>query len=475
MAKMLNNNNPRWRKALDKIWHLNRVHVSTEMSLAYKLLKKFYKNTTIFGYPTGSKINEWIAPPGWDVQHATLKDPEGKVLADWKKNKLSLWTYSPSFKGFVTKDQILKKIFFAKKKPNDTIFQFRNQYNFPTAEWGFCLPYKNLKKLKSGKYEVNIKTKTFKGKLEMAEQVHNGKYKDSILFLGHFDHPQMCLDGLAGCLAGHEVISNLKNKKTKLTYRMLSTVEIVGSVFYANKKAKKNKIKEAVFIASPGAKANLNYQKSFSNISAVDNIMEHCLKYFDENSKIWNFRKGPLGNDEIAYDVGGVNIPCGSIINAPFKTYHTDKDIPSGVNEKKFNLNVILINEIIHILENNSYVKRNFVGLPKLSSKKYDLYLTPARVSGKEQDLSKEKKFLSFEIPSVYHNYIETNTHKFNHLMNTIPNMCEGNHTILDIANFVQLPFRLVENYINLWVKKKLIKKKWVYPFKINVKKKISF
>ena len=49
----------------------------------------------------------------------------------------------------------------------------------------------------------------------MAEDVHYGKIDDSFLFVGHFDHPQMCLDGLVGCLAGHELIHRLKKQQTK--------------------------------------------------------------------------------------------------------------------------------------------------------------------------------------------------------------------------------------------------------------------
>ena len=45
--------------------------------------------------------------------------------------------------------------------------------------------------------------------------------------------------------------------------------------------------------------------------------------------------------------------------------------------------------------------------------------------------------------------------------MNTIPNMSNGDKTILDIAEFVKLPFRFVNNYINLWEKYGLIKKNW--------------
>ena len=52
-------------------------------------------------------------------------------------------------------------------------------------------------------------------------------------------------------------------------------------------------------------------------------------------------------------------------------------------------------------------------------------------------------------------------------------NMCEGDKTILDVAEFVGLPFRLVENYVNMWVEKNLIKKVWIHPFKKRAKKSI--
>jgi len=463
---MTQTNTKRWKEALSEIWHLNRVHVSTEMSSAYRFLKKHYKKIKIFGYKSGKEHNGWIIPPGWNVKHAILKNPNGKIIANWAKNKLCLWTYSPSFKGKIKKEKLLKKIFSNPKKPNDTMFHFRNQYNFWNSKWGFSLPFKIVKNLKKGNYEVDIKTSFFKGKLEMAEQVHNGKYKDSILFVGHFDHPQMCLDGLVGCLAGHEVISRMTNSKTNLTYRMLSTVEIVGSVFYAKHKAKHNKVREALFIAAPGARANLNYQQSFSSNSTIDKITKHCIKYFDNKSKIWPFRKGPLGNDEIAYDVGGTGIPCGSLIRAPFDSYHTDRDVPKGVSTSRFEKTLKLIQEIIYVLEKNSILKRKFSGLPRLSSKKYNLYLSPVKVSGVNQSLEKEKNKLTKNFPEEIAEYTNKNTHKFNHLMNTLPNMCEGDKSILDVAEFVGLPFRLVESYVNMWVEKKLIKKNWIHPFK---------
>lgn len=93
----------KWQNALNEIWHLNRAHVGSEISLGYKKLKKFYKDLNIFGYKTGSEVNGWKVSPGWDVKKAYLKEVSGKIIADWSKNKLSLWTYSPKFKGTIKK------------------------------------------------------------------------------------------------------------------------------------------------------------------------------------------------------------------------------------------------------------------------------------------------------------------------------------------------------------------------------------
>ncbi len=461
----MKNNLSKCKRALKEIWSLNRVHVSKEMSLAYRLLKKYFVNLKIMGFNTGKKCGDWVVPPSWDVYKATLKDPKGKVIADYSKNKLSLWTNSGSFKGKIDKKKLENKILSNPEKPEATTFHFRNQYNFWKKEWGFSLPYKLHKNLKKGKYSVDIKTSFSKGKLEMAEDVHPGKYKDSLLLVGHFDHPQMCLDGLVGCLAGHELIHRLKNIKTKLTYRMLSTVEIIGSVFYAYHHAKKNKIRQALFISAPGARQNISYQKTFLKNNEIDKITTHVLKSLDLNFKTYDFRKGVIGNDEIAYDVGGTNIPCGALARSPFYSYHTDLDIPSEISWKNFEETILVLEEIVHIFENNSILKRNFKFLPRLSSEKLNLYLSPEKASGIKGYSNTFNRDLLMNIPEKSKNLIKKNTHKFNYLMNCLTNMCEGDKTILDVAIHADLPFRLVENYVNLWVKKKLLKITWKHPF----------
>ena len=172
----------RWWRALLDIWHLNRAHVGTDISIGYRRLKKYYKDIKIFGYHSGKIVNGWKVPNGWDVKNATLKTIKGKIIANWKKNKLCLWMYSPKFKGAVSRKDLMKKLFFDKKRPNRTLWHFRNQYNFWKSEWGFSLPYNTVKNLRDKKYIVEINSKFFKSKMEMAEQVHRGTKKESILF-----------------------------------------------------------------------------------------------------------------------------------------------------------------------------------------------------------------------------------------------------------------------------------------------------
>lgn len=459
-----------WKKAINQIWSLNRVHVSEETTKAYRILKKIYAGVKILKFNTGKSYQGWSVPKSWDVVHAFLKDPKGKKIADFKKDKLILWTNSISFKGKTTLEKLKKKILFNKENPNAVMFHFRNQYTHEKKEWGFSLPYNLVKKLKKGNYQVDIKTKFTKGNLEMAEDFIKGKNKESLLFVGHFDHPQQTIDGLSSCIAIHEAFRQLKKKKTKLSYVGLSTIEIIGSVFYSKYFLKKRNIKQAIFMAGAGLKKPYIYQNSFKKNSFIDRITKHILKFYlyGENAKIYDFRKGQFGNDEISFDVGGINVSCGSLMTELFKEYHTNFDTPKLIDNSKFQERIQIIKDLIFICENNFLIKRKFKGLPRLSAPKYKLYMSPDDVSGMEN-----KKIFEFGKDNLLNNlspqiikYLNKNNDKLNYLMNSIPNLAEGNKTIFEIAEFVELPFNFVLNYLKLWEQKKLITMTWKNPLR---------
>ena len=63
-----------------------------------------------------------------------------------------------------------------------------------------------LKLNKKSTFYVNIKTVKKNSNMNGLEQVHEGFYKQSILFVGHLDHPFTTTDGLSGCISGHEIL-----------------------------------------------------------------------------------------------------------------------------------------------------------------------------------------------------------------------------------------------------------------------------
>lgn len=455
----------RWRGALDKLWALNRVHCGPETSDAYRELAAVYDATEVFGFASGDKSGTWTAPPAWHVDYARLIGPDGTVIIDWADNPLHLYAFSPPFSGTISRDQLEAHLFSIPTKPERIPFHFRNQYRHWQPEWGFCLSQAVRDALPAGDYLVDIVTRFEPGMMEMAEQVHRGQLEDSLLLVGHFDHPHMCNDGLVGCLAGHEAIARLADRKTNLTYRMLSTVEIIGSVFYAEHFAAVNKVRQALFVASSGADAPLAYQKSFSGEAMIDRAMAHVLDTTSEPSSSHDFRLGLLGNDETAFDVGGVGVACSSIMRAPFHVYHTDEDTPDSVHDEKFEAVVGLLGRVINLLETNSTLKRTFGGLPCLSSPELDLYLSPARVSHVEQDVSVSACGVMAALNPELAAIVAARSDRLNYMMNVLPNMCEGDQTTLDVAEKTGLPFELIDAYTDQWVEKGLLKKTWAHPF----------
>jgi aminopeptidase-like protein len=455
-------------RALETIKSLGprmRVHVGSDMSNCYQELSEIYDNASILKFNSGDQSNGWHIPPAWEVSHAVLKGPDGKVIADWNCDPLCLFTYSPAFSGKVSREELEPHLFTAESNPTATPYHFRNQYRHWDPEWGFCLPFEIYQTLGRGSYHVDIETRFEPGTLDMVEQVHSGEFDESILFVGHFDHPFMYNDGLSGCIAGHEAISALEGKSTKLSYRMLSTVEIIGSAFYCRDHAKERGVQEALFIAASAAEAELSYANSFHGNNWIDKVVKHVLQHNAPDAEMYDFRQGDLGNDETAFDVEGIDIPCGSLMRAPIPYYHTNQDDFSQVNIDRLTEVVSIVSRVINVFENNSVLVPKFRGLPCLSHPDIDLYISPGSVSGNAQSSDPIVSRILGNIPPELVSQSEFNLDSFSHLMTVLPRLCDGKTSVLEIAEHCNLPFEVVSEYTDMWVEKSLLEKVWINPF----------
>ena len=79
-------------------------------------------------------------------------------------------------------------------------------------------------------------------------------------------------------------------------------------------------------------------------------IASKILREKFKKFKIGKFRE-IYGNDETVFNSPGYNIPTISITRYPFKEYHTNKDTPETLNEKKLKEIKNYVLKVIYELE----------------------------------------------------------------------------------------------------------------------------
>jgi len=455
----------RYIDLFEDVWKLNRVHASEEMEEAYLKVMDYYTNSEILIYPSGETFgggNSWVVPDKWIVKKGLLKNLKGDVIVDFNENPLRLFTYSPSFTGEISLKELKEDhLFSIPSKPKAIPFHFRNQYRPWNRQWGFCLKHEELEGLKDDKYIVEIETEFDKDKMLQLEYTKNGDSKDRFLFIGHFDHPAMCNDGLSGCIAANEVIKRLQGTKTHYTYSSLNSVEIIGSVAYCQyQKDRLPNTKGAMFIAMSASKTPFSYQYSSKPTTYIlDRAFNLLLKMRYPNPVFMNFRE-LVGNDEVAFEAPGINIPCSSITRWPYNYYHTSDDNFERVDEECMEEKISLVLDAIYILENNYLVKPLFEGLPCLSNPDLNLYLSPTMMSHTKIEVNWETSIKEF-MHSKDIEFIQNEQGHLNDFMNGLVPLLGNNEkegiSILTIAEKFNLPFKFVHLYLNRWVKKGLL------------------
>jgi aminopeptidase-like protein len=241
---------------------------------------------------------------------------------------------------------------------------------------------------------------------------------------------------------------------------MLSTVEIVGSVFYAKHRG--------LFSALSGVDAPLKYAKTAKERAQIDRVMAHVLGHIPELTETVGFRQA-IGNDETAFDVHGINVPCGSLMRWPYEHYHTHFDSSDKIDEKKMEAFIGVLLDAIEIFEKNSTLTGNFDGLPQLGHPDVDLYLSPGAISGIPEHQTDVVNRLVKRLPNQRsRDAAACASNNLNMMMTLIPPLADGRHTTLDVAERSGVPFALVDAYTDMWKEKALLSKEWVNPFSLS-------
>jgi aminopeptidase-like protein len=428
---------------------LDRCHNGPEMAHAYAKLVEYYPNARILNFPILKSVNHWRLPPRWTCTLAELRSEDGELIASSKRNKLEVFSYSPSVDKWLTYEELQPHLLSDPTRPEACLFHFRNQYRHWAPNWGFSIPHYCRERLrKDVKYHAVIRSNFSPEDMIQSDYLHKGLGQDEFLILGHFDHPSQVNDGLAGCIAAYEVIRRLNGRKTKNSYRAFSAVEIVGSVAYLEREQNESiNFKEALFLGFAGINSPLVYQQSFYKQSRIDRIARFLLQFNSETqSNIFGHRE-LIGNDENIFDSIGYEIPTGTLMRWPFVHYHTDADNLAITSEKAIEEVICFVMRIIDVLELDCRPKANYEGLPSLANPDIDLYMSIQNVSGLLTSSTKLVVDLTDTLSELESRFIHKNPDVLNRLMQNMLRMSNGQHTLFDIAEKSLVPFGFVRQY----------------------------
>ena len=246
-------------KIAKEVFPLNRSLTGNGTFKTLKIFKKINNQIMIKNVKSGQRVFDWKIPNEWNVNSAYFEDEKKNRYCDFKKNNLHLLGYSVKKKGVFSYNELIKKIHFVKNKPN-AIPYVTSYYK---KDWGFCLSYRDFKKLnKKHKFFVNIDTKLKQGLMHYGELTIKGKSKKQILIVSYVCHPSMANNELSGPLVALKLSKILK--KSKYTIKIIFIPETIGAIYYIKKnlsELKKNLI-AGINLSCVGDNKNFSYISS---------------------------------------------------------------------------------------------------------------------------------------------------------------------------------------------------------------------
>lgn len=341
----------------------------------------------ILGIETGREVFDWKVPQEYWLHNATLRDPEGKIICDSRRNNLSVVGHSSPISCEISLEDLQNHLYSLPEQP-EAIPYVTSYYE---ERWGFCIPHSQRLLLTQGNYQVDIESEFKHGQMSYGELVIPGELKEEVLISTYLCHPSMANNELSGPVVASYLARIISDKEyRKYTYRFVIVPETIGSIAYLaqNLSHLKENVIAGYVLTCIGDERAHSYLPSRNGGTLSDKVAQKTLKANYPNLKIypWNSR----GSDERQFCAPGIDLPIGSIMKSKYweyPEYHTSLDTlgdvvtPSGLED---GLNMVL--SVIDALENGFFPKAMNLGEPNLG--KRGLYPTTSMKGGYESTIA---------------------------------------------------------------------------------------
>ena len=311
--------------------------------------------------PSGTEYGTWIVPDEWVVRDGWIKK-DGKKILDYKKDKLSIASYSSPIKKTISSKELKKHIKTNEDMPDATPYSF----NFYQKEWTFNMPFSQFEKLKKGPYEVFIDSEFKPGIMKYGVHTIHGKSDREILLFAHLDHPYQANDNLSAVAT---LLDMVKKFKTDYTIKLVFCPETIGSIAYVHEEDL-SKVEFMIAVDICGNDRDILLQLPWDTQCQVSRIAHCALQMNGKPYRKGKFRN-TIGSDEYAFNDPAIGIPGIMITTHPYDEYHTSEDTPEKLNYEKMTEVQDVILKIIEIYEKDFTPKREVKG--PLMRSRYDV------------------------------------------------------------------------------------------------------
>lgn len=334
----------------------------------------------LYSYPSGERFNGWEVPAEWWVQEATLWQGD-RLIDDAGAHALGVAYYSDSFEGELSLDELRPHLVSAPSQPDARVFHCRWQYRPWEADWALSLPHRTVAALTPGRYRVRLRTVKRPGAMLVAEHEHVGASPDTIVFNAHTCHPNQANDGMVGVATLIRLFQWLRERETRLSYRLVLGPEHLGTVFYlrGRPRAELERLIGGMFVEMTGVPAPLVATSTFVGGLPLDDAVAHVLRHGAAEHRLVGWREG-AGNDETVWEAPGYEVPFVELTRRiatfdPYPEYHTSLDTPESLDAGMATEALRVLKALVDVLERDCVAHRRFEGLVCLSSPEHGLYV----------------------------------------------------------------------------------------------------
>jgi len=366
--------------------------------------------------PTGTPVFDWTVPKEWNIRDAFIMNARGDRVVDFRKSNLHVVSYSIPVKKRLSLGELRKHLFSLPDRPD--WIPYRTSYYKET--WGFCLSHRQLEALTEGEYEVCVDASLEDGHLTYGEYVIPGVSSDEVLISCHVCHPSLCNDNLSGIAVATFLAAQLTTgPKPHYTYRFLFIPGTIGSIAWlARNEAQVGRIKHGLVVTCVGDAGGFTYKKSRRGNAEIDSAAQHVLEQSGHPYVQEDFF--PYGYDERQYCSPGFNLPVGCLMRSPhgsFPEYHTSADNLEFVRPENLVTSLDVYRQVIEVLEGNGiYLNLNPKCEPQLGRR--GLYNAVGADSHQKLD----------QMALLW-----------------VLNLSDGAHSLLDISEAANQPFREIK------------------------------